>query len=178
MSSILYREGQGTIEHGIECEALVCEPEEVDGLLANGWLANPPGYVPPEPVVAEEDPEVDLEKDDDADLAEQVSSLTAQVEILNEMDEKSQAEIARLNDELSKAEADIEALADENILLNELLNKAPDEEPPVDGDSTNDGEVDGDPSNLNPVRVAAKAAGIEGWDTKRIGTLENLLSEQ
>lgn len=28
---------------------------------------------------------------------------------------------------------------------------------------------------LNPVREAAKAAGIEGWDTKRIGTLQKAL---
>ncbi len=30
---------------------------------------------------------------------------------------------------------------------------------------------------LNPVRIAAKAAGIEGWDIKRIKTLEGLLDE-
>jgi len=175
MSSILYREGKGTIEHGIECEALVCEPEEVDGLLATGWLANPPGYVPPEPIVVEEEPETELEQDDDADLAEQVASLTAQVEILNEMDEKSQAEITRLTEELSKAEADLESLADENIHLTGLLNQAPEEEPPASDGSAED---DGDESNLSPVRIAARDAGIEGWDTKRIGTLENLLSEK
>lgn len=30
---------------------------------------------------------------------------------------------------------------------------------------------------LNPVRVRAKSAGIEGWDIKRIKTLEGLLNE-
>lgn len=39
-------------------------------------------------------------------------------------------------------------------------------------DATDD-ETDDTP--LNPVREAAKAAGIEGWDTKRIGTLQKAL---
>lgn len=30
--------------------------------------------------------------------------------------------------------------------------------------------------SLNPIRLKAKEAGIEGWDTKRIKTLEALLS--
>jgi hypothetical protein len=31
---------------------------------------------------------------------------------------------------------------------------------------------------IHPVRLAAKEAGVEGWDFKRIGTLEKLLSEK
>lgn len=38
-----------------------------------------------------------------------------------------------------------------------------------------DQEAEEDTSNLNPVRLAAKEAGIEGWDTKRIATLEKAL---
>lgn len=34
-----------------------------------------------------------------------------------------------------------------------------------------------DSASIHPVREAAKAAGIAGWDFKRIGTLEKLLSE-
>lgn len=43
--------------------------------------------------------------------------------------------------------------------------------PPVSDEETDDE----DDAPLNPVREAAKAAGIEGWDTKRIGTLQKLL---
>lgn len=86
MACIIYREGKGTIEFGIECESTTCEVEHLDGLLANGWLRDPPGYAAP----VAEDPENEEE-------------------------------------------------------------------------------------TINPVRLAAKEAGIEGWDTKRIGTLEKLL---
>lgn len=83
---IIYREGKGTVEFGIECESTTCEIEHLEGLLNNGWSLNPPGYTPPKAEVAEDE-------------------------------------------------------------------------------------------DINPVRLEAKAAGIEGWDTKRIGTLEKLLSE-
>lgn len=135
MTCIIYREGKGTIEHGIECESTTCEIEHLEGLLAAGWSQNPPGYEPPEPIMAEE---AEDEEDSYADLEEQVASLTAQLEIMKEIDEKSQAEIARLT-----------ALLDE-------------------GD-------EGDSTNLNPVRIAAKEAGVEGWETKRIATLQAAL---
>lgn len=86
MACVLYREGKGTTEHGIECESTTCEIEHLEGLLCAGWSVNPPGYNP------------------------------------------------------QKADDDAETEAD-----------------------------------INPVRLAAKEAGIEGWDTKRIGTLEKLL---
>lgn len=86
MTCILYREGKGTVEHGIECESTTCEIEHMEGLLNVGWSVNPPGY---SPVVA-------VKEEDEAETT-------------------------------------------------------------------------------NPVRLAAKEAGIEGWDTKRIGTLEKLL---
>lgn len=86
MGCILYREGKGTVEHGIECESTTCEIEHMEGLLNAGWSVNPPGY---SPVVA-------AKEEDEAETT-------------------------------------------------------------------------------NPVRLAAKEAGIEGWDTKRIGTLEKLL---
>lgn len=83
---IIYREGKGTVEFGIECESTTCEIEHLGGLLNAGWSLDPPGH-------------------------------------------KAQAQ-----------------------------EEAPDEA-------------------INPVRQAAKDAGIEGWDTKRIATLEKLLSE-
>lgn len=87
MTCILYREGKGTIEHGIECESTTCEVEHLDGLLNAGWSVNPPGYEPAPVDKADED----------------------------------------------------------------------------------------EPEAINPVRLAAKEAGIDGWDTKRITTLEKLL---
>lgn len=81
MTCILYREGKGTIEFGIECESTTCEVEHLEGLISAGWSANPPGYAP------------------------------------------------------SIVEQDAEAPA-------------------------------------HPVRAAAKEAGLEGWDTKRIATLQ------
>lgn len=93
MTCIVYREGRGTIEFGIECESAACEIEYLEGMLADGWSINPPGYEPPKPEM-------------------------------------------------------VEASEDESD----------------DGDAP-----------INPVRLEAKEAGIEGWDTKRIGTLQKLL---
>lgn len=44
MSCIVYREGKGTIEHGIECEAAYIEVDQLDAHLASGWSVNPPGF--------------------------------------------------------------------------------------------------------------------------------------
>jgi hypothetical protein len=41
MASILYREGKGAIEFGIECERTECEPDEIESMLANGWHLSP-----------------------------------------------------------------------------------------------------------------------------------------
>ncbi len=91
MACIIYREGKGTVEFGIECESTTCEVEHLDGLLAAGWSQNPPGY----------------------------KAATIEIEAADEPED----------------------------------------------------------ATINPVRIAAKAAGIDGWDIKRIGTLEKLLSE-
>ena len=89
MTCILYREGNGTVEHGISCESTACEVEHLDGLIKAGWSVNPPGYTP--------------------------------LKVINEPDE------------------------------------------------------DDDHEAINPVRIKAREAGIDGWDTKRIGTLEKML---
>ncbi len=190
MSSILYRKGKGTIEHGIVCESTTCEPGEVEGLLASGWSANPPGYVPPEPVVVEpvEDP-VDpaLVGDLKSELDTQIANLTEQNRILTELDEASKTEIQRLNSEverltgehgtvgydLATAKAELlEVTEERDALREEIVRLTPVLKTPNLGDEP---PVDGDDSNLNPVRLAAKEKGIEGWDTKRIATLEKML---
>lgn len=54
--------------------------------------------------------------------------------------------------------------------------KSPEE---IGADTTGDPDDTGNDEGtaLNPVRVQAKEAGIEGWDKKRIGTLEAELAE-
>jgi len=85
MSCVVYREGKGYVEHGIECEAAWVDVDQLEAHLNSGWSVNPPGYVP-------------------------------------------------------------------------------------------EGEEDED-EGLDETRAAAKAAGIEGWDTKRIKTLKAALAE-
>lgn len=157
MACILYREGRGTVEHGIECESTTCDVHNLDSMLASGWLQSPPGYEPPEPVVADEDdfgsddgdgpgnslqPEVDR-------LTDEVEQLSNLLEIQGEIEKNLTTTIEHLKSVL--AEHGIEYAAEPNQ------------------------EAEEDTSNLNPVRLAAKEAGIEGWDTKRIATLEKAL---
>lgn len=182
MTCILYREGKGTVEHGIACESTTCEPDEVAGLLDAGWLPNPPGYVAPEPVIEEEEDPVDT--DDEVETIEGatvrlqsvIDGLNDQVSILTELDDKSRAEIERLRGELVFAGEAEEALKGEIDRLNgELLAITPEAgEEPADPVVVDAPKPDATPEE---VRAAAKAAGIDGWDTKRIATLENLLSE-
>lgn len=181
MTCILYREGKGTVEHGIACESTTCEPDEVAGLLDAGWLPNPPGYVAPEPVIVEEEDPVDTDDEVEtiegatARLQSVIDGLNDQVNILTELDDKSRAEIERLQGELVFAGEAEEALKGEIDRLNgELLALTP-----VVGEEPADPVVEDPKPEMTPeeVRAAAKAAGIEGWDTKRIATLENLLSE-
>lgn len=53
MSSVVYREGKGHVEHGIECEAAWVDIDQLEAHLNSGWSVNPPGYVTE---VIEEDP--------------------------------------------------------------------------------------------------------------------------
>ena len=53
MSCVVYREGKGHFEHGIECEAARVDIDQLEAHLNSGWSVNPPGYVTE---VADEDP--------------------------------------------------------------------------------------------------------------------------
>lgn len=86
MASILYREGKGHIENGVECEMILVEYDQYESMLSAGWDTEPPGAKP----------------------------ATAPAEMADDQDPDA-------------------------------------------------------------IRAAAKAAGIEGWDTKRIATLRKLL---
>lgn len=46
MSCVVYREGKGYVEHGIECEAAFIEVEQLQAHLDSGWSVNPPGCKP------------------------------------------------------------------------------------------------------------------------------------
>ena len=148
MACIVYREGKGTTQHGIECESAVVELAHLDGMLGAGWSLQPPGYVAPGPI--EISPVVEDDADVIASMKAEIDSLDEQVRILTEIDELSKDEIRSLKAEIVR------------------LTQASSDEP-LAGDE--------EETNLNPVRIAARDAGIEGWDTKRIATLENLLSE-
>lgn len=168
MTCILYREGKGTIEHGIECESTSCEPGHVEGLLNAGWSVNPPGYVTPEPVVVE--PEELPLPEAGASPGASSDDLATQIELLTKLDETNQAEITRLGEELAASEANVDSLSAEVVELKVQLASLT----TLAADTPN--ETPEEASTTNPVRLKAKEAGIAGWDTKRIATLENLLS--
>lgn len=186
MSSILYREGKGTIEHGIECESTTVDPHHVEGMLAAGWSANPPGYEPPELVVVDEVDDEDGEGDPKSVLAEDLESLTKQVELLTQIDANRESQIDGLNQELQNVTierdnllAEIDGLKREIEALKDVPVKeseADQPDPAKPEDLHREELVAGQPPAIHPVRQQAKEAGIEGWDTKRIATLENALS--
>lgn len=172
MACIVYREGTGTVEHGIECESTTCEVYDLHSMLSDGWSQTPPGYVPPDPVPVEEQdldstitPRSTGDSAEGADLQPEVDRLAGEVKALaEEVDQLNK--ILELQSEIEKNQAQtIEHL--KSVLAEHGIQYAAEE--------TEEEETEDDLSNLNPVRLAAKEAGIEGWDTKRIGTLQKAL---
>lgn len=149
MACILYREGTGTTEHGIECESTICEAGEVASLLASGWLANPPGYEPPEPVALEE------EEPSAVEVGASGNVTAGEVDALNE-------EIDGLRKEL-ELRIGIEANLNETVeqLKGELRQ------------FRKTAETD----EIDPVRAAGRDAGIEGWETMHLSSLKKALKE-
>lgn len=167
MACILYREGKGTVAHGVECESTTCEIEHLDSMIKSGWLQNPPGYEPPEPVAVEEEI---AEEDDDSETVEsqlradvkrlegEVENLNEQLDVQKQIEESLNAEVARLNELINALEAFTPPEATE------------DDEPPANAE-----QEESSGGDLDPVRIQAREAGIEGWDTKRITTLKKAL---
>jgi hypothetical protein len=188
MSCILYRKGKGTIEHGIECESTTCEAGHVDGLINAGWSTSPPGYVAPDPVEPVAEP-VEPESIDNlkTGLDAEIDNLKEQNRILTELDETSKSELARLTREvetltgtigstsydLATSKAAVDELTEERDNLLASVERLNSELALLDVDGKDD-VVDPDAA-LHPVRLAAKEKGIDGWDSKRIGTLEKML---
>lgn len=159
MACKLYREGKGTVEHGIECESTTVELQYLDSMLNDGWSTNPPGYEPPAPVAVEDQDGKGTHSDpvaeDTVDLQPEVDRLTDEVDQLNNLLELQ----GKIEDNLTATIKHLKAVLAENGI--EYAEDAEEEEE--------------DTSDLNPVRLAAKEAGIEGWDTKRIKTLQKAL---
>lgn len=147
MACIVYREGAGTIEHGIECESTACDVNELHSLLSAGWSQTPPGYVPPDPVVEEEeDPQESGSDDQDEallELMEENEGLRKELELRIGIEENLNATIKQLKEDLASA--------------------LHDEEP--------EGE------DLNPVRAAGRDSGIEGWETMHLSSLKKALKD-
>lgn len=175
MACTLYREGKGTIEHGIECESTTVEVHYLQSMLAQGWLPSPPGYIPPEPVAEDSDVEDELLTGEGGEPTAAEALLSAEVERLK-------GEIADLNDELDiqrKIEDNLNAQVSRlNKTVKELEEKAaagtpdedqaPQEVPPEDEEPRED---------INPTRAAGRDAGIEGWETMHLSTLKKTLKD-
>lgn len=179
MACTLYREGTGTVEHGIECESTVCEVEYLDSMLSAGWLPSPPGYEPPEAVDLDYD---EIEEDPEEDERIERESLIA----ANAGDAGREEVRAELQPIIDNLEAQIEKLGLINSSLEEQLAEAREEIRQRDerdaalssaAEEQEEEEQEEEPGDRTPeeVRQAAKDAGIEGWDTKRIATLVKIL---
>ena len=176
MACIVYREGTGTIEHGIECESTTCEVNELHSMLNDGWSGTPPGYVPPEPVPVEEQdldstitprfsgegagnvlqPEVDRLTVEVEAQGEEIDGLKKQLELREGIETNLNATIVQLKEELDTARK----IEDR---LNGELSKA-----------RKPAEVE----EIDPVRAQGRDAGIEGWETMHLSSLKKALNDK
>lgn len=160
MACIVYREGTGTIEHGIECESTTCEVEELHSLLASGWSHVPPGYIAPEPVTEEEDelPNSDSDDQDEAllELMEEIEGLRKELELRISIEENPNATIEQLK-------ADLDTARKIEDRLNGELAKA---KKPAEAEE------------IDPVRAQGRDAGIEGWKTMHLTSLKKAIKDK
>lgn len=194
MACIVYREGTGTVEHGIECESTTCEVNELHSLLNAGWSQTPPGYVPPEPVSVEEQdldstitppgsgenvlqPEVDRLTAEVEDLGLEVANLQKQISIHDNIEANLQETIAKLKADLATAQQIETHLNGEVSKLSKLLKDLqPSANAKPDDDLTGN-EEGPEVKDLDPVRAAGRDAGIEGWETMHLSSLKKALKE-
>jgi hypothetical protein len=167
MACIVYREGTGTIEHGIECESTTCEIGELHSLLAAGWLPAPPGYVAPDHVS-----EVDDAEDDDADtneieyLMEEIESLRKELDLRISIEANLKTTIEQLNGDLTTARQIEDRLNAEVGKLSKAVKALEEDQEDQEGDG------------LHPVRAAGRDAGIDGWESMHLSSLKKALKEQ
>lgn len=177
MACTLYREGKGTIEHGIECESTTVEVHHLQSMLDQGWLPSPPGYIPPEPVAEAGDVEDELLTGEGSAPTDVEALLSAEVERLK-------GEISDLNEELDiqrKIEDNLNAQVSRlNKTVKELEEKAAagapgEDRAPVDSSPEDEGSGEGE--DIHPTRAAGRDAGIEGWETMHLSTLKKTLKD-
>lgn len=168
MACIVYREGTGTVEHGIECESTTCEIGELHSLLSAGWLPAPPGYVSPDHASEAEGGG----EDEGADTGE-IEYLMEEIEGLRkELDLRISIE-ANLNSTIEQLNSDIATARQIEDRLNAEVSKLSKAVKALEED-----QEDQEGEGLHPVRAAGRDAGIEGWESMHLSSLKKALKEQ
>lgn len=182
MACTLYREGKGTIEHGIECESTTVEVHYLQSMLDQGWLPAPPGYIPPEPVSEAGDAEDELLTGEGGEpsaveallsaeverLKGEISDLNEELDIQRKIEDNLNAQVSRLNKTVKDLEE--KAAADAHAAAQVPPESAQDEE----SEEEEENQVD---DGINPTRAAGRDAGIEGWETMHLSTLKKTLKD-
>lgn len=168
MACTVYREGTGTIEHGIECESATCEIEELHSMLASGWLPCPPGYVAPTPELKVVEAGTEVSPGDSGEieyLMEEIDSLRKELDLRISIEGNLNTTIDQLKADLDVARQIEDRLNGEVSKLNKALKALEEDQEDQEGDG------------LNPVRAAGRGAGIEGWETMHLSSLKKALKE-
>lgn len=200
MASVLYREGKGHFEQGVECEMIRVEPDQYDAMINAGWSPTPPGVEPPQPVPVS-DPEAQVSFDDPKDpghladgshepgaitdsviSAEQIeqSYLQGYESGLKDGFDSRNDEVRALEDKAANLQAEIDSQAGVIERLNADLGAAREAVPATevaDDDADDDHAQEADAMSPDEVRQAAQSAGIDGWETKRVKTLRRELKD-
>ena len=198
MASVLYREGKGHVEQGVECEMIRVEQDQFDAMINAGWSPTPPGVEAPQPVPVS-NPEDQVSFDDPKDpghladgshepgaitdsviSAEQIeeSYLKGYEEGYKEGMESRDGEVRQLEDKATNLQAEIDSQKVVIERLNADLGQARSgdlgDQDSLDSDEQDE---DQDPSAMTPdeVRQAAREAGLDKWDSKRVKTLRQEL---
>lgn len=200
MASVLFREGKGHFEQGVECEMIRVEQDQFDAMINAGWSPTPPGVEAPQPVPVS-NPEDQVSFDDPKDpghladgshepgaitdsviSAEQIeqSYLKGYAEGYKEGMESRDGEVRHLEDKAANLQAEIDSQAGVIERLNADLGSAREASPSTDAaddDADDDKATEADAMSPDEVRQAAQSAGIDGWDTKRVKTLRRELKD-
>lgn len=164
MACVVYREGTGTVEHGIECESTTCEVHDLYSMLSDGWSQTPPGYVPPEPVPVEE-------QDLDSTITPRFSGEgSAEGNVLQPEVDRLNAEVEALGEEIDGLQKQLELREGIEANLNATVEQ-------LKEDLAKALKPVGAAEELDPVRAAGRAAGIKGWETMHLSSLKKALKE-
>ena len=100
---MLYRKGGEEIIHGLECETMIAETPEMEGLVeADGWRRTPQeAHGQPSP---RHEPEAQI-----AAAAGEAASLRAQLDAERDARQAAEAELAEARDTIADLRADLDA---------------------------------------------------------------------